>query len=187
MRQNKNTWFYIGGSGLHRTDDFQKIFKFRTGSDSILSDQDWTWTENFHSLLICGSYHIVVCTSKPPRNNQRRWLTNASPQDRLAAALASQSYSSPDPCSYLVNNRGDRSHFFDSCSGTLWKFTVRFVFALWKLELNAYFGSWIKITFGVILQLPNVDKWSHGFSAGKEFVASYLHCMISEYQVELQP
>ena len=25
MRQNKNTWFYIGGSGLDRTDDFQKF------------------------------------------------------------------------------------------------------------------------------------------------------------------
>jgi len=30
MRQNKNTWFYIGGSGLDRTDDFQKFL-----------DQDW--------------------------------------------------------------------------------------------------------------------------------------------------
>jgi len=25
MRQNKNTWFYMGGSGLERTDDFQKF------------------------------------------------------------------------------------------------------------------------------------------------------------------
>ena len=25
MRQNKNAWFYIGGSGLDRTDDFQKF------------------------------------------------------------------------------------------------------------------------------------------------------------------
>jgi len=25
MRRNKNTWFYIGGSGLDRTDDFQKF------------------------------------------------------------------------------------------------------------------------------------------------------------------
>jgi len=27
----------------------------RTGSDSILSDQDWTRTEKFHSLLISGA------------------------------------------------------------------------------------------------------------------------------------
>jgi len=25
MRQNKNIWFYMGGSGLDRTDDFQKF------------------------------------------------------------------------------------------------------------------------------------------------------------------
>ena len=42
MRQNKNTWFYIGGSGLDRTDDFQFV------------DQDWTWTEKFHNPLISG-------------------------------------------------------------------------------------------------------------------------------------
>jgi len=29
-----------------------KNLQIRTGSDSILSDQDWTWTENFHSPLI---------------------------------------------------------------------------------------------------------------------------------------
>jgi len=26
MRQNKNTCFYIGGSGLDQTDDFQKFY-----------------------------------------------------------------------------------------------------------------------------------------------------------------
>jgi len=33
MRQNKNTWFYMRGSGLDRTDDFQ-IF-CRSGLDRI--------------------------------------------------------------------------------------------------------------------------------------------------------
>jgi len=32
-----------------------KNFADRTGSDSILSDQDWTRTEKFHSPLISGS------------------------------------------------------------------------------------------------------------------------------------
>jgi len=31
---------------------FSKILRIRTGLDSILSDQDWTRTEKFHSLLI---------------------------------------------------------------------------------------------------------------------------------------
>jgi len=41
MRQNENTWFYIGGQGLDRTDDFEKfceagldriqVFRIRTG------------------------------------------------------------------------------------------------------------------------------------------------------------
>ena len=64
MRQNKNTLFCIGGSGLDwwfstilwiRTGSdwwFSTILPIRTGSDSILSDQDWTRTEKFHSLLI---------------------------------------------------------------------------------------------------------------------------------------
>jgi len=33
MRQNKNTWFYIGGPGLDQTDDFQKFC--RSGLDWI--------------------------------------------------------------------------------------------------------------------------------------------------------
>ena len=35
---------------------FSKILRIRTGSESILSDQDWTWTENFHrrSALVCA-------------------------------------------------------------------------------------------------------------------------------------
>jgi len=37
---------------LDRTDDFQKFWWIRTASDSILSDQDWTPTEKFHSPLI---------------------------------------------------------------------------------------------------------------------------------------
>jgi len=31
--------------------------RIRTGSDSISSDQDWTWTEKFHRPLISAGYH----------------------------------------------------------------------------------------------------------------------------------
>jgi len=51
----------MGGSGLDRTDDFQKFCGLSTGSDSILSDQDWTRTEKFPSLLISGEYLYVCC------------------------------------------------------------------------------------------------------------------------------
>ena len=37
-----------------------KNFADRTGSDSVLSDQDWTRTEKFHSPLICGIQHNNV-------------------------------------------------------------------------------------------------------------------------------
>jgi len=35
---------------------FSKIRQIRTGSDAILSDQDWTRTEKFHSPLISAIY-----------------------------------------------------------------------------------------------------------------------------------
>jgi len=55
MRQNKNTWFSIVRSGLDRTDDFQKLLRISTGSNSILSDQDWTRIEKLHSPLISAA------------------------------------------------------------------------------------------------------------------------------------
>ena len=39
---------------------FSKILRIRTGSDSILSDQDWTHTEKFHSPLISVDQMAVV-------------------------------------------------------------------------------------------------------------------------------
>ena len=36
---------------------FSKILLTRSGSDSILSDQDWTGTEKFHTRLISGGSH----------------------------------------------------------------------------------------------------------------------------------
>ena len=53
MRQNKNTflfWQIRTGSDWW----FSKILRIRTGSDSILSEQDWTRTEKFHSPLFSG-------------------------------------------------------------------------------------------------------------------------------------
>jgi len=49
---------------------FSKMLRIRTGSDSILSDQDWTRTEIFHSPLIsavhlpllhlCGAFTMIT-------------------------------------------------------------------------------------------------------------------------------
>jgi len=54
MRQNKNTWFYIGGSGLDRTDGFQKFcgsgldriqfYRIRTGLGLKNSQSAHLWT-----------------------------------------------------------------------------------------------------------------------------------------------
>jgi len=74
----QNTWFHIGGSGLGRTDDFQKFCRF--GSDSILRIKiglglknlsvrssllsrkpvvlSVAYTENFHGGVI--EWHMVV-------------------------------------------------------------------------------------------------------------------------------
>jgi len=44
----------MGGSGLDRTDDFQKFCGSGLDRIQFFSDQDWTRTEKFHSLLISG-------------------------------------------------------------------------------------------------------------------------------------
>ena len=56
MRQNKNTLFYIDGSGLDQTDYFQKFCG--SGLDTVSSDQDWTRTEKIHSPLIPASHSL---------------------------------------------------------------------------------------------------------------------------------
>jgi len=38
-------------------------WRIRTGSDSVLSDQDWTRTEKFHSPLISGRHTVKQCSS----------------------------------------------------------------------------------------------------------------------------
>jgi len=70
-RQNKNTYFYIGGSGLDRTDDIQKFCG--SGLDLILLDQDWTRTEKFHSPLVSAAHHhsIPSVHYQPPGSIQR--------------------------------------------------------------------------------------------------------------------
>jgi len=47
----QHTWFCMGGSGLDRTDDFQK-FADKDWIGFNFVDQDWTRTEKFHSPLI---------------------------------------------------------------------------------------------------------------------------------------
>jgi len=53
MRKNKNTWFYVGGSALDLTDDFQKFYQ--AGLDRIQLNR--IRAEKFHiavrSSLIC--------------------------------------------------------------------------------------------------------------------------------------
>ena len=45
---------------------FSKILRIRTGSDSIVLDQDWTRTEKFHSPLISASHqHANVKNASP--------------------------------------------------------------------------------------------------------------------------
>ena len=58
----------MGGSGLYRTDDFQKFCG--SGLDQIyLSDQGWTRTKTFHSSLISAFYTVInavwISTSDP--------------------------------------------------------------------------------------------------------------------------
>jgi len=53
MRQNKNTWFYMGGSGLDRTDDSQKFCG--SGLDRIEFLRIRVGLEKFHSPLISVS------------------------------------------------------------------------------------------------------------------------------------
>ena len=53
----KNTWFYMGGSGLDRTDGFQN-FVDQGWIGFNLHRQDWIRTEKFHSPLISDSDHL---------------------------------------------------------------------------------------------------------------------------------
>jgi len=56
MRQNKNTWFYISGSGLDRTNDFQKFGG--SGLDQI----------QFYRIKTgLGLKNFTVCSSLPQR------------------------------------------------------------------------------------------------------------------------
>jgi len=61
MRQNKNTRFSNGGSGLDRTDDFQKFW--RSGLDRIQFFRIRTGLELkiFHSPLISDKFISVCC------------------------------------------------------------------------------------------------------------------------------
>ena len=47
----------------------------------------------------------------------------------------------------------------------------------YALEIWKHFASSCKSTVGAILPFPNMDKLGHGFSAGKQVVASCLHCI----------
>jgi len=54
MTQNKNTWFYIGGSGLDRTDDFEKFCGSRLDQIQFYQIKTGLGLENFtvHSSLL---------------------------------------------------------------------------------------------------------------------------------------
>ena len=61
MRQNKIHDFTLADKNWL----FSKILQIRTGSDSFLSDQDWTQTEKFHSPLISGMYIKYLLATLP--------------------------------------------------------------------------------------------------------------------------
>jgi len=97
-----------------------------------------------------------------------------------------------------LSTRGDPESLFwllllfqksdsSACSRTLWKIKLRLLFALRKLEGNAYFASWGKLTVWAFLPLPAMDKLCRGLSAGKQIVGSCLHCTFADQQVKLQP
>jgi len=66
----------------------------------------------------------------------------------------------------------------ETSSGAHWKFTLRLLLTLWKLETSVYFVSWRKsIVEATVFCLNPIWTTCHGFSAGKQLVASCLHCM----------
>jgi len=69
MGQNRNTWFYLGGSRLNRTDDFQKFSG--SGLDQI---------QFFMIRIGLGLKNFTVCSSLPPSTIRvkRRCLTDCS-------------------------------------------------------------------------------------------------------------
>jgi len=63
-----------------------------------------------------------------------------------------------------------------SCSGAHWNFSARLMFALRKLGPVSILPHDAKALLELFC-LPNMDKSYHGFSAGKQLVASCLYCM----------
>jgi len=66
MRQKINTWFYMGGSGLHRNDDFQKFANQNwIGLNFIGSglDSDWKISQSAHlckATELFGKLHFTI-------------------------------------------------------------------------------------------------------------------------------
>jgi len=73
---------------------FSKNLRIRTGSDSILSDQDWTRTENIHSPLIFALHHLAIAApakSSSPMSRCQEMLWCA-----VGALLRNQRYAKED-------------------------------------------------------------------------------------------
>jgi len=66
-----------------------------------------------------------------------------------------------------------------SCPGSHGKFTLRLLCGLRKLESNVYFASWNNIDWRSYFAVAHchLNKRCHGFSAGNQWVASYLFCI----------
>ena len=60
MRQNKNTWFYIGGSGLDRTDDFQKFCGSGLDRIQFYRIRTGLGLKNFTVAHLCHVFHIMI-------------------------------------------------------------------------------------------------------------------------------
>jgi len=72
MRQKKNTWFYIGGSGLDRTDDFQKFYG--SGLDRI----QFYWIRTGHGLKNFAVRSSLVSSSWLAVSLHNSWTDQAS-------------------------------------------------------------------------------------------------------------
>ena len=77
MRQNKNTGFYVGGSGLDRTDDFLKFC--RSGLDRIqfLRTRIGLGLKNF---TVCSS---LTCVYTAEMNTDQDWIRNEANLGRI--------------------------------------------------------------------------------------------------------
>jgi len=80
--------------------------------------------------------------------------------------------SAPSVLTSLLTPEVNAVTLFEACSGVDWKYTLRLLFG----NLKAFCLIMQKHSWS-FLPFPNMGNLCHGFSAGKQVVASYLHCI----------